>query len=574
MRKTGLSVILCAFVLLTKAIFGLQNIDSLKILYESNITDLPKKHSLAINISDYYLHDSPKTSLYYALESYKISLQLNESNLLWESEINLTKCYLVLDSLKQAFSFAQSALTHAESTNLDENIAISLMQAGKVAIEMHDYESAGQYLFKSYKLFEKSDIEKEFPQILNSIGFMYYELRQLEKARDYYSRCLDYASKLNDDYMIARSFNNLAAIYESEDNYELAKEYFTKASRLNKKIGMEKEMALNYMNIGIININHGNTDSSLVYLRKSLDLFKQFEDWENIGYTYIELSRAYNSLNEMDSAYYFAKKAAFLSKQNKNILMKRTAFYRLQQYFKSIGIEDSANYYGIKYFMVEDSLKMAEQLSKVTNLELKFNFEKQQQELLLEQQRKNYISIISIGSLVLIVIIIFLLYSRLKVVNKNNRLIKMQMERDLETKNKELATGVMYTIEKNKVLSELTTELLDIERKAVKDETRDAIHKISKKIKESVDSKAWEEFELRFNQVHKEFYDTLAKMHPELSLNEKRLCAFLRLDMSSKEISKITGQSLSAIEMARIRLRKKLGISNTNTNLNNFLSKY
>jgi tetratricopeptide (TPR) repeat protein/DNA-binding CsgD family transcriptional regulator len=85
-------------------------------------------------------------------------------------------------------------------------------------------------------------------------------------------------------------------------------------------------------------------------------------------------------------------------------------------------------------------------------------------------------------------------------------------------------------------------------------------------------AKAWEEFEFRFQQMHSGFYDRLKQRFPDLTLNERRLCAFLKLDMTTKEISDITGQSVRAVNMARIRLRKKLGISHTDKELFAFLS--
>ena len=85
-------------------------------------------------------------------------------------------------------------------------------------------------------------------------------------------------------------------------------------------------------------------------------------------------------------------------------------------------------------------------------------------------------------------------------------------------------------------------------------------------------SRTWEEFEYRFQQIHSGFYDRLKKSHPDLTLNERRLCAFLKLDMTTKEISDITGQSNSAVSMARIRLRRKLGLTNTDRELYDFLA--
>jgi tetratricopeptide (TPR) repeat protein/DNA-binding CsgD family transcriptional regulator len=85
-------------------------------------------------------------------------------------------------------------------------------------------------------------------------------------------------------------------------------------------------------------------------------------------------------------------------------------------------------------------------------------------------------------------------------------------------------------------------------------------------------AKAWEEFEYRFQQLHSGFYDRLNQQFPDLTINERRLCAFLMLDMTTKEISDITGQSVRAVNMARIRLRNKLGLTHTDKDLFAFLS--
>ncbi len=85
-------------------------------------------------------------------------------------------------------------------------------------------------------------------------------------------------------------------------------------------------------------------------------------------------------------------------------------------------------------------------------------------------------------------------------------------------------------------------------------------------------TRAWEEFEYRFQQIYSGFYERLNQEHPDLTLNERRLCAFLKLDMTTKEISDITGQSIRAVNMARFRLRQKLNLTNTDREIFDFLS--
>jgi len=72
--------------------------------------------------------------------------------------------------------------------------------------------------------------------------------------------------------------------------------------------------------------------------------------------------------------------------------------------------------------------------------------------------------------------------------------------------------------------------------------------------------------------VHKDFYDALLRRFPELTPSELKLCAFLKLNMTTKEISELTGQRLNTLENARYRLRQKLGITNSEANLVTFLA--
>ena len=96
--------------------------------------------------------------------------------------------------------------------------------------------------------------------------------------------------------------------------------------------------------------------------------------------------------------------------------------------------------------------------------------------------------------------------------------------------------------------------------------------KVIKELEKTREANLWDEFEIRFLQVHQGFYDRLQQACPSLTPNERRLCAFLRLNMSSKEISAITGQSPNSIKVARNRLRQKLGITNADMGLVGFLA--
>ncbi|MGB4204960.1 MAG: hypothetical protein WBJ84_04990 [Bacteroidales bacterium] len=103
------------------------------------------------------------------------------------------------------------------------------------------------------------------------------------------------------------------------------------------------------------------------------------------------------------------------------------------------------------------------------------------------------------------------------------------------------------------------------------DENRKLIREIVYDLDTTKDNRVWNEFEISFQQVHNDFYERLQRICPNLTTNERRLYAFLRLNMTTKNIGAITGQSIRSIEMARTRLRKSLRFQTRIFHLLNFL---
>ena len=106
-----------------------------------------------------------------------------------------------------------------------------------------------------------------------------------------------------------------------------------------------------------------------------------------------------------------------------------------------------------------------------------------------------------------------------------------------------------------------------------KDEVKDELTMLLKDLRLNSDEKMWKEFSLMFDETQSEFYKRLTDKFPDLTQADLKLCAFLRLNMSTKDISELTGHQISSIENARYRLRKKLHLTNSLTNLVAFLIK-
>jgi len=241
------------------------------------------------------------------------------------------------------------------------------------------------------------------------------------------------------------------------------------------------------------------------------------------------------------------------------------------------------------YSTLHDSIINQEAVQNSLRLEMQYQYDKQirenelQQELLLaKKERKSLIYMIISGILLFSVTILVLLSrnQRMRIkqallrkdrlelerktlhLEKENLLIeKQKLEMELDFRNKELSTHVIYLLKKNEFISSIIEKLLHLRRSSGNDMTKEAwIQDILREMQSNVDSTVWNEFEVRFQQVHNDFYQRLAEKYPDLTPNEIKICAFLKLNMTSKDISAITFQSVKSIEVARHRLRKKLGI--------------
>jgi DNA-binding CsgD family transcriptional regulator/ligand-binding sensor domain-containing protein len=141
-------------------------------------------------------------------------------------------------------------------------------------------------------------------------------------------------------------------------------------------------------------------------------------------------------------------------------------------------------------------------------------------------------------------------------------------------KDKELANTTMQIIQKSKSLVALKNDLRKLARELGKNPASDHLHSIIRKINRSIDTdKQWEVFESHFENVHEEFLTRLKENYPDLTPRELKLCAYLRLNISSKEIANLMNISVRGVEISRYRLRKKLALDH-DTNLTEFIMTY
>jgi DNA-binding CsgD family transcriptional regulator len=139
-----------------------------------------------------------------------------------------------------------------------------------------------------------------------------------------------------------------------------------------------------------------------------------------------------------------------------------------------------------------------------------------------------------------------------------------QLNQRIENKNRELAISTMSMIKKNTLLGSIKDDLTKIDDVA---QIKAVIRSIDNNINNEDD---WNFFEEAFNNADKDFLKKIKDIHPKLTPNDLRLCAYLRLNLSSKEIASLLNISSKSVEIKRYRLRKRMNLDHK-TNLISYI---
>ncbi len=151
---------------------------------------------------------------------------------------------------------------------------------------------------------------------------------------------------------------------------------------------------------------------------------------------------------------------------------------------------------------------------------------------------------------------------------------KEKLEAELTLKSKELAQSTMTIINKNEILSQLRDELNEQKLKLGNQYPKKYFDKLMSIINENLTSEDdWNRFQSNFDMIHQNFFRHLHRDYPELTPNDLRFCAYLRLNLTSKDIANLMNITIKGVEVARYRIRKKINLPSSKS-LAEFMIEY
>ncbi len=537
--------------------------------------DSKRKVDLLLQFSEEIQFSDPGQSLIAANEAYTLSERLNYPQGKLQSYLRLSSLNWGVSDFSAAMEYANQALVLANKLDLREEKAKSLRTIGVIFTSLGEHQKSAEYFFESLRIFEQQSDSDGMAKAYNSIGNAYSAQDDVEKATEYYGKSLEIARRRNNPVGISGALNNIAMTYINTGNYDETKLMLLEAVRINREIGMKYWEAINYLNLGDICVKQEIYDSAYYYFKESEQLLKNLNNIPILAQNHLSMSNYFMVQEDWSQATDYALQTLDNGKEHALPELVKDASKALSDIYLLTGDTTQAFHYLKQFHDLKDSLGAQNNITRIAQLELLHNFDKQNQERKYQNQKQRFIY-----SLIILIIIflalagIFVLIARHRISIKNEALLRQKLSNELEMNQKELMLSVMSLMKKNEILTNITSKLKLEQKKAEQEETKVVIRKIVRELKKTGEAEVWQELETRFKQVHSDFYQNLLEQHPDLTPNELKLCAFMRLNLSTKDVSELTGQRTASIEMARSRLRKKLGISHSQTSLVGYLSHF
>ncbi len=132
--------------------------------------------------------------------------------------------------------------------------------------------------------------------------------------------------------------------------------------------------------------------------------------------------------------------------------------------------------------------------------------------------------------------------------------------RNLEKSKRKMLNDAMYINMKNDFFNQIVSQIKNLTRKTIL--SKNELEDVSRNIKLNLHSeKDWKRLKSVFEEVHKDFFTNLTSKYPHLTQNDLRMCAFIRMDFSTKEIARFLNIKDTSVQISRVRIKKKLGLS-------------
>ena len=439
------------------------------------------------------------------------------------------KYSLSIKSLWQAISFFEKRGNKKELALAYNNLATNYGRIG-------DKENQKLNLLKAIDINRALGNTYHLIMNYNNLGSNYKQTNQIEKALTYYDLAYQELKKADYPFLLAQNLTNRANILEKQGNFRDAEKLFVECERVCEENNIQYGVMLTNLNLGnLFRLQKKYVDAS-VRLNKGLALTKSLKSVREEALVYERLSWLSRDMADFKAAYIFQTQFHLLNDSLVNESVKKEAFALKEKY---------------------ESEKKEKEIVTLSKKQLNYQY---------------FISLLIVCVLLLLVIIQWWRHKhKLVLLEKQKQELNRKYLKDvIENKEKELTSQVTLLAQMQQQVDELilkTSKILsDNSTEQVK------LKKIESLLKTDPIHTLKNDFDVRLTSNNEDFFSLLLHKYPDLSPAELKLCAYLRLNPSTKDLALITNRSMRTIESTRTNIRKKMNLTSQENLVTHLLS--
>jgi tetratricopeptide (TPR) repeat protein len=498
---------------------------------------------------------------------------------------------LVKDNENEAFQYFWQAHEKAENEKNTADNAESLLYLG-ICSYGSSLEKGLQYVTKSlneYKLLEKTNPKKALIgryKCLQLISTIYVRQKKYDEAMELSEEVVEELKGKNDTSgTLGLAYNTLGSLYELKKDKAKAEEYYTLALKDFEDGLNVAYLPSSYCRIGEIAKGKNDKDLSSLYFKRALEIAENSENKQAQVTALIAMGNWFLTFeSDMLQAEIYFNKARIIAVPLSDKTFEIKSIEALIELKKKQGDFKEVSQLQNQVIAIKDSFFSFEREQIVKSLEVQFEVSEKNRKLELVSAEKEVSNLTNyfLAILLLVLLIVFaIVYFFLKRINKRDKqllktkeelvnlmeeqkqLKEQQFQNDIEYKESQLSAVTIQMLEKNELLEEIKTIVNTKEPTSEKD-----LKKLISKY--TIHDNNWKDFDNYFESVNKNFYTRLKQKYPDISSNDLKICALIKLNLSIKEMASILNISPDSVKTARHRLRKKLQLS-TEENLTDFI---
>jgi tetratricopeptide (TPR) repeat protein len=454
------------------------------------------------------------------------------------------------DSLRAGLPALENGIEE-EDALYPELLIVRGLQKGEDALYV---DAIGDFLEAEKRMIAAKNPEY-LGMIYNSLAGNFKDLEDMPSAKAYYGRAKKAFDGQGDKRAVVMVYNNLGAIYRKVNLLDSALYVYGEARKLLVTLNNSFLLAQNTLNMGNVYEQKGELDQAEVAFLKCLELSESSKLQYGVLLSTLNLGNLYRLKKDFPRSKDWLNRALKLSNSMGLVREKGLVLERLSWLARDTNNFEEAYAQSVKAAVIQDSLASETVKKEVQALQKKFENEKSENEVLnlktKNQQTTLGLLAASIGILLLFTFILYMLYRQKRLLAQK---LMAESEREalsktIQVKDMELTTQALQLLQLKKRMEESSEHV---------DGTGE--EKIERfQVRESFDV-LLQDFENRISTSNEDFYQKLLGVYPDLKPSELKLCSYLRLNLSTKELADVLNKSVRTVENTRFAIRKKMGL--------------